>query len=737
MWIKLKKNSLQIALSLALGILFLGHLSSGTKIPLIETLDAFIYDTRLKLTMPKGVDSRIVILDVDEKSLAQEGQWPWQRDKLSKIIEALFAHYQISAAGFDVVFAEKDTSSGLQSLEKLADSTLKNNADFQTSWLGLRQKLDFDRHFAQAMQERSVVLGYYFNNDKNRQSGLLPAPALEPWMLEGEPPKNIQKWIGFGANIPLLQQSAASAGHFLPDTDKDGISRRVPMLVEYEGNYYESLSLAILRTFLGGAALAADFEDGVLTKLSVNHDDTVFKIPVDEKMSSLIPYRGFERSFAYYSLADVANHKIPKEALANKIVIIGSTAPGLMDLRATPVGASYPGVEIHANLIAGMLDGNIPHSPDYILTAAILQTLLCALLLAFWQPFLAPLKSTLLSLALLLLVITVNFFLWHKGILMPLSATMLTIMSIYTANMCWGYFIESKTKRQFTELFGHYVPPELVDEMAKNPKSYSMEGQSRELTVLFSDIRNFTSFSEGLTPKELSMLMNEYLSVMTQIIQKQRGTLDKYIGDAVMAFWGAPVADVKHAEHAVLAALSMQNALPELNDHFKSRGLPEFTIGIGINTGLMTVGDMGSNIRKSYTVLGDAVNLASRLEALTKIYGVPILIGEEVKAQIAPILCREIDIVRVKGKDKPVTIYEPLGLDETASEHARAQVLKWQDCLIAYRAQKWDLALKLLNQLKTQSSTNHIYALYEERINTYQQNAPAQNWDGVTTFTSK
>jgi adenylate cyclase len=311
------------------------------------------------------------------------------------------------------------------------------------------------------------------------------------------------------------------------------------------------------------------------------------------------------------------------------------------------------------------------------------------------------------------------------------------ILLLFGVNMSWGYFVESRTKRQFTELFGQYVPPELVDEMARDPQAYSMEGRNVELTVLFSDVRGFTNISEGLDPQELTHLMNAYLGAMTEVIRKNRGTLDKYMGDAIMAFWGAPVADPENARHAVLTALAMQKELKKLAEPFRQKGWPELHIGVGVNTGMMTVGDMGSPVRKAYTVMGDAVNLGSRLESITKQYGVEIIVGPLTRERLDGFAFREIDRVRVKGKDEPVTIYEPLGLVGEVPDEALGQLKLWQHALRLYRAQEWDQAeLQLLN-LSRQAPECRLYQLYLERLEIWRKNSPGADWDGVTTFETK
>lgn len=736
----MKKHLFRILLGALCGLLLLGHAGRFWQIPFVSALDAYLYDARLRLTMPDSVDPSVVIVDIDERSLGEVGRWPWRRDLLADMVRRLTDDYGAAVVGFDVVFAEPDESSGLAVLEQLAGRQLRNEAGFQRALNDLRPLLDYDKRFADALRGRPVVLGYYFSNTQaTLQTGALPAPVFAAGSVAGQ---NIPfvSWQSYGANLPEFQQAAASGGHFNPLTDFDGSSRRVPLIVEFSGQYYDALSLAVLRTLLGKAEVSPGFPEGErqLEWLDVIGERGQVRIPVDGNGATLIPYRGHERSFPYVSAVDVLQGKADAASFKGRIVLIGTTAPGLMDLRSTPVGAAYPGVEVHANLIAGMLAGTIKEKPGYVMAIETIQLLIVGGLLLFLLPLLSPQRASLLTLAVLSAMLLFNAWLWSAAnLVLPLAASLLLIAMLYALNMSWGYFVESRSKRQFTELFGQYVPPELVDEMARDPESYSMEGRNAELTVLFADIRSFTSLSEGMAPKELAHLMNDYFGAMTDVIRAQRGTLDKYIGDAIMAFWGAPVTDAEHARHAVQSALAMQQSVSALAEPFRARGWPPVRIGIGINSGTMTVGDMGSPVRKAYTVMGDAVNLASRLEGITKEYGVGIVVGEATRQLLPDMLFRELDRVRVKGKEEPVTIYEPLGPVAGVSPAEQDELRQWQQALRLYRAAEWDAAELQIYNLQKVSSERRLYALYTERIVALRKNPPVGDWDGTTTFLTK
>lgn len=745
----MNQHLLRHGIGVLLLLLLLGHAARLYQIPVLGNLDQIAYDTKLKLTMPRDVDKRVVILDIDERSLAEIGRWPWGRERLATLLDTLFDHYGVSLLGVDVVFAEPDASSGLPALERLASGPLAGDADFRAALEQLRPQLDYDEKFAESLRDRPVLLGYYFSDrGDGLNSGMLPDPILPSGTFRG---RNIAfaSFNSFGANLSRFQQSALGAGHFNPLPDFDGLNRRVPMLVEYKGAYYESLSLAIVRTLLGSPKLVPGYPDAGffsgaardyagLEWLDLPTRKGTLRVPVDENVAALIPYRGPQGSFAYYSLADVLAKRTPVDALKGRIALLGTTAPGLLDLRATPVGSTYPGVEIHANLIAGMLDGRIKHRPQYVTGFDIVLLLLVGGVLIWSLPRLSPQAATLLTGGTLLLLVCMNFAFWQfADFVQPLAASLLLVIGLYALNMSYGYFFESRSKRQFARMFGQYVPPELVEEMSRNPEHYSMDGRNAELTVLFSDIRGFTTISEGLEPKQLTQLMNEYLGAMTSVIQDQRGTLDKYIGDAIMAFWGAPVDDAEHAGHAVKAALRMHAALAELNRSLTARGWPELKIGVGLNTGPMTVGDMGSPVRKAYTVMGDAVNLASRLEGLTKQYGVGTLVGEATRRAVKDVVFREIDRVRVKGKDEPVSIYEPLAL-EGDFDRARLEELKlWNLALRQFRGQEWDQAELTLFNLQRMAPQCELYRIYANQIAQYRREPPGRDWDGVRTFETK
>lgn len=745
----MKRSALRSFLAITLLLLAVGHAASVWRIPLLERLDAILYDARLRLTQPGGVDQRIAIIDIDEASLAELGRWPWSRDRLAGLINRLFDDYRVRLLAFDVVFAEADDSAGLPVLEQLAAGELRGDAAFQAALQRLRPSLARDQAFAQALKGRPVVLGYYFSGEPNSVStGTLPAPVLPAGALPASSGERsalaVTHWQGHGGNLAQFQAATGRAGHFNTIADSDGIVRRTPLLAEFHGDYYEALSLAVVRSLLGGGAVVP----GIVTAgegytavewLDLPSGQGTLRLPVDANLAALIPYRGTAGSFPYYGAADVLAGRVPADALAGRVVLLGTTAPGLVDMRSTPMGVAYPGVEVHANLIAGMLDGRLPQIPPYATGAEVLIVLLAGGLLLWLLPRLSPGRGSLLTLLLLLGLFAGNFAAWQgAGLGLPLAGPVLLVLLLYGFYSAWGYFFEAQAKRRFADLFGQYVPPQLVERMARDPDRYSMVGQSAELTVLFADIRDFTTIAESLSAKDLARLMNIYLDRMTAIVSEQWGTLDKYIGDAIMAFWGAPMADAEHARRTVTAALIMRAALPAINAQLAAQGWPALNIGIGINSGMMVVGDMGSTVRKAYTVIGDAVNLAARLESLAPRYGVPIVVGEATRAMAGEgFVWRELDRVKVKGKGQAVSIFEPLGLAGEIGADELAQLERWHQVLADYRRGDWPAASAVLTRLQAENPQCYLYELFVQRLAGLAAHPPGADWNGVSVYGDK
>jgi adenylate cyclase len=741
-WIpKFSLNGLiRAGLGLALVLFFLVDATGWIEFRPLTHLELQSYDARVRLFLPKTRDPRVVIVDIDQQSLNTEGHWPWGRDKLALLIRQLFEKYQVRVVGFDVAFPEADPSSGLPVLEAIAAGDLKDNAGFQAFLQRARASLDYDRLFADEVAKWPVVLGFLLGANEGR-SGVLPKPTFGASALANAEFRYFSA-TGYSANIAMLQASATAAGHLYPALDPDGVTRSVPMFVRVGDGFFEAMSLAVLRIALGNVPVDLEVDtvgtgerpQGWIRAVRVGEE---VRIPLDVNMAALVPYRDVG-GYRYVPATDVLRGRIGADELKGKIVLVGTSAQGLVDIRATPGREDLPGVEVHASLVSGALDHTIKFRPAEALAISVLTILLLGLPLALLLPRLSALASTLVVAVAFALVLGANLWAWQaKNYVLPLAGALLMLAGLYVVNMVYGFFAESRSKRLITNLFGTYVPKEIVEEMARNPDEYSMSGKSCEMTVLFSDIRDFTSISEGLTPARLKDLINTYLTEMTKIVQEQRGTVDKYIGDAIMAFWGAPVPDAKHATHALECGLAMQKALRTLDPAFVKKGWPVLHIGVGLNCGTMSVGDMGSAFRRSYTVMGDAVNLASRLEGLTKEYGVGVLVSENIVREAPSFVYRQVDKVRVKGKLTGVAIFEPVGRQGAVDAGVVAEIERFHEALEHYRRQQWDEAGRRLHELAAASPHTKLYKLYLERIAHFRATPPGENWDGVFVFTTK
>lgn len=721
---------------------FILHIADLKPYPTLQRMENILYDLRLRTTLANTVDPRIVIVDIDESSLAQEGRWPWSRDKISYLVDILFDYYHVKLLGFDMVFSEPDRSSGLGLLEKLATGTMQGDAKFLAALKTLRPQLAYDDLFAKSLRNRPVVLGFSTspNVEKIPQIGALPPPLTTTDNLPFTSSLFNEK--SYTANLEQLQNAAASGGFFSnPSVDADGVYRKLPLLIRYDNHLYEALSLAMIRVSLESPAI--EFITGqyglnqAKEKLEGLRMD-VFTIPVDKYSNIRVPFRGRKGSFPYVSAADVLNGITDKAILENKIIIVGTTAPGLNDSRATPVQNVYQGVEIHANILSGFLDQSIKSRPDFILAAEIAELILICLLAVFVFPRLSVIFSAIVFGFLLAGLIAANFYCWTvQNIDMILAIPLMLLSVLYSTQLFFGYFFETRRKKQLGRVFGQYIPPELVEQMSQSDEEFSLKGESREMTVLFSDVRGFTTISETMEPDALCELINAILTPVTSVIHDYKGTIDKYIGDAIMAFWGAPMRNPNHATLAVQSGLAILQTLAMIQTEFKARGWPEIDIGIGLNTGTMSVGNMGSQFRIAYTVMGDAVNLGSRLEGLTKQYGVKIIVSETTMQAAPDFIYRELDKVRVKGKHKPITIYEPLGTKAEISKEQAQAITALDQGLLCYRHQHWEAALTIFKHLSEHYPDDKLYAVYLERIAYYQLSPPEPDWDGAFTHSSK
>ncbi|HET9340812.1 MAG TPA: adenylate/guanylate cyclase domain-containing protein [Casimicrobiaceae bacterium] len=706
-------------------------LVGAERVPALAKLEAMAYDARLATSRRDAPDPQVAIVDIDEASLERIGRWPWPRDTLARLTAALFDRHQARLVAFDVLFPEADLSGNAAALDELARHGLRDTPEARAALAALKSRADHDGQFATSLSGRATVLAYTFTTSA-QAIGRLPEPAFTLADL-GAHAIPIAAERGYSANLPALQEAARSGGHLDPAFDADGVVRRVPMVKRYGDAYYPALSLATAALAVEAKRIRPVFDaNGDLEAL----DAGGLRVPVARDGTALVPYRGPPGSYRAFAAADILEGRIAPDAFAGAIVLVGTSAKGLQDLRSSPLAPDFPGVEIHASLVTGMLDGDMRSIPAGARETAALIVLVAGLVAVFAMPWRRPVATVLGIASLAALVVAVAMYFWIRQNAVVAVAPALSMLAVLLVwSLVAGFVREARETRELADLFGEYVPPERVAQMRASGERFTMEGESREMSVLFSDVRDFTALSERLPPRELSALLNDYLSSMTTAIHARRGTVDKYVGDAIMAFWGAPVGNPRHAADAVHAALAMQRAMPEIRAAYAARGWPAIAMGVGVNTGTMSVGDMGSRFRKAYTVLGDAVNLASRLEGLTKVYGVPILCGETTRAEVDDVVWREVDRVRVKGREQAVGIHEPLG--DAGDAEAKARAARWQAWLADYRARRFDVAHGALRAIAADDPDAKLALLFAARCATFLAAPPPPDWDGAWNFVEK
>ncbi len=660
---------------------------SGFSNPVSRGIELAVAD-KVQRLQPLTKDDRIVIVDIDERSLAEQGRWPWSREQIAVLIKKTIDEAGARVLAFDVVFAESEIDSD----QRLVDRLLKDVA-FKAVYEQLnviRGGLDADRALALQLKDRPVVLGYYFTADRDgHMSGALPSPVMSAESL-AQMGWHYLGWSGYGANLPLFTQ-AAQSGFYSPRVDTDGLVRELPIISEYRGQAYESLASAVLRLYTAAPGIGFNSQG-----VSYSGTGGRVQLPLTPEMTALVPYRGpggpGASPFTYLSATDVILGRVPKAALEGKIVLVGTTALGLTDLRATPVNAAFPGVETHAALISGALDGSLKTRPAGANFIAAGMVVLCGFLLAVTMPRAGAMGVMgLTGLSLFSIASWYTLALANLNWYLPIGGLTTLVLILGLLNTIAGYFIEGRSRRLVVERFGQYIAPQLVERMANDPAHYQMDGANKELTMLFADIRGFTPIAESLEPQQLKEFLNQFLGAMSEAIHRHHGTVDKYMGDAVMAFWGAPLDDPNHAENAVAAAQAMLLEVVRLNLDFKERGWPTLNIGIGINSGVVRVGDMGSTQRRAYTVIGDAVNVAARLESLTKTLDKTILVGRRTKELTKSFQFDSLGQHKVSGKAATIEVFALSAYMDNEPDWFRAEASHEQSTARAKRSESTEV----------------------------------------------
>lgn len=702
----------------------------------IVRLDNLAYDMQLRtkiFTQHAAPTSPVAIVDIDDRSLQAEGRWPWSRSKLATLLDRLH-EAGVAVIAMDIMFSEKEANIVDTMQEELRKHNLTTPAISDTLQK-VYAPLDNDALFAKSLANKDVILGLSFL-PRNQKSGLLPTPVLS-LNTPAEKELGFINAKGYIGNIPVLQTAAKNGGFLNVYADADGIIRRVPLLMRYQDNIYPSLAFEAVNLYLLSkiSIVTAEYDETLQLEAAKIANHT---IPVDAFGQMLVPFRGKSYTFPFYSATDVLNKKIPVSALAGKIIFVGTSATGLSDLRPTAVQNVFPGVEVQATIADGILTDNYSYRPAWTTGAEMLLTFVFGMILVVLFPYLGPRSLATLSVFIPSILIIANNILWDKtGLIIFILVPILLTIMLAIMNMIYGYLFETRRRERIKEMFGQYVPEKHIDEMLKATGTYGLHGEDREMTVLFADIRNFTTISEPMTAAELKELLSQFFTPMTEVIFNNHGTIDKYIGDLIMAFWGAPLKDKRHAQHAIHSAIEMQMTVDKLKPVFAERGWPDVNIGIGLNSGVMSVGDMGSKFRRNYTVLGDAVNLASRVEGLTKHYGVKIMTTEATQKDQKKFVFRQLDRVRVKGKKLGVAIYEVIGFQTILTEALKHELELSQQALDFYFNQQWDEANRLFSDLHSAYPHVKLYQLYIDRIAQFKQNPPPADWDGVYEHTSK
>ncbi|MBR1151377.1 CHASE2 domain-containing protein [Bradyrhizobium sp. JYMT SZCCT0428] len=698
----------------------------------VRTFDAFQrVDPRKKTARP------VTIVDIDDKSLEKIGQWPWPRTRLADLVTEL-TNLGAVVIAFDVVFSEPDRLNP----EFVADTY--RNLDEETR-SRLRSLPSNDQVFADAIRASRVVLG---ESGLPEEMGVLDKtlPVTGLAMLGEEPQRFMFEFPGLLRNTKVLEHAAAGRGLFTIKPERDGIVRRVPMIMQAQGQTMPSLSFEMLRVATGSGTILIKAEKAGIKSLGIKG----FQLPTDGNGQLWVHYARHDASL-YVPAINVLEKTVAPEKIAGKLVLIGTSAVGLNDIKTTPVSRAMPGVEIHAQVLESALTGEVISQPIFGISIEFATAVLFGLLVIAFAPLFGPVTLVALGAAFATALIGTSWYFYSQHrLLIDFTYPLISTTSIYLTLIFSSFVREQKQRKQIRNAFSQYMSPALVAQLAQSPEKLVLGGEEREMTIMFSDMRGFTSISETYKrdPQGLTALMNRFLTPLTNAILHRKGTIDKYMGDAIMAFWNAPLDDKDHQLNACEAALDMLERVDELNqermEEAEEEGRPfiPLNVGVGLNTGTCVVGNMGSDMRFDYSVFGDSVNLASRLEGQSKEYGFPIIVGSKtalaVKDKFAIL---ELDFIMVKGKKEPEVIYAIAGREDTA-QSGRFQRLRnlTIEMLACYRGRDWQGALAAIERGRHTDevrSLELLFNLYEARILNFQEAPPPEDWNGAFALLTK
>jgi adenylate cyclase len=734
--------------SLTLGTLLVVVVLFFSGVPIFDLIELKTYDLRVVSRGQRQPAPTVVLALIDEKSLDTEGRWPWPRSKLAALVERL-SHDGAKVIGFDIGFLEPDENSQLAFINELGQHvealgiTQPQLLDFIQE---RKQRADNDLALAQAIQRSStaVVLGYFFHMSDTELDARLTAAEVDqqlqriraskyPFIMYADPQMGFVPFLRAYApesNLAMLTDVAASAGYFTLQSDRDGTVRWMPLMIQAGEDLFPPLAVAVAWQALDTPQLTVQVGRYGVEGIRMGPHF----IPTDETGQLLINYLGPPKTFPHFSISDILHGKVASGTFTGKTVLVGAIATGTYDMRSTPFSTVYPGVEIHATVIDNILTNNFLTKPKWSTIYDLFAILLLGALIGIILPHVSALKGLLCAAALFAVHIVVARWLFvQAGVWLNVVYPLLVLSGNYTALTVYRYVTEERERKKIKGAFTHYVSPVVIEEMLKDPERLKLGGDEKVLTVLFSDLQGFTSTSERYTPRQMIELLSEYYAIMTEQIFAYDGMLKEYVGDELMAIFGAPIAQPDHAERACAAALAMRQRRAELREEWTKIGRPPLIARTGVNSGLMLVGNLGSKYRFAYGVLGDHVNLGSRLEGLNKQYGTDILIGENTAQLVEKaFLLREIDLVRVVGREQPVRIYALLARSGASLPQEQEKAYSaYAAGLEAYRQQRWADALGLFEEALAQWRGDGPSRIMAGRCQIYQKTPPPEEWDGV------
>lgn len=714
------------------------------RVSILDLIELKTYDLRFLTRGPMSPSTAVVIAAIDEKSLDSEGRWPWPRSRIASLVDAL-SQDGAKVIGFDVGFLEADENSQLALIDQFSQKVedIYGKHSQLTGFIEeSKSRADNDLALAEAIKRSSayVVLGYFFHMneadlDYSIEQGEIDkqiesiSDSKYPIVLYQEQDTDSIHFVKAYApesNLRMFTDVAASSGYFTLQSDEDGVLRWMPLAIQYGEDLYPPLAVLSAWNYMDKPQLMVTVGKYGIEEIQIGDH----YIPTDESGQLLINYVGPPKTFPHFSASDIIGGKIPKGTFKDKIVLVGATATGIYDLRNTPFSPTFPGVEVHANVIDNILTHSFISKPRWSRVYDLLAIVILGVLVGFSIPRMSAVKGLLVASGLIILYVC--FALWlfiNNGVWLNIVYPLFTISMSYMVLTIYYYATEERERKRIKKAFTHYVAPAVIEEMLKDPSRLKLGGEEKVLTVLFSDLQGFTSASERYAPHEMIVILSEYYARMTEQIFGYQGMLKEYVGDELMAIFGAPVDQADHAERACAAALAMRDDRNALNEEWAKIGRPPLIARTGINSGPMLVGNLGSKYRFAYGVLGDQVNLGSRLEGLNKAYGTDILIGENTAQLVGnTFLMREIDMVQVVGRVQPVRIYELLGTRDKSLPHEKERAFSlYAAGLEAYRDRRWNEALEFFSKSPCDGPSETM----AERCQIYLESPPPDEWDGV------